>query len=242
MRIVILSDVHSNLEALHAVLDACKTEQIDEYVCLGDTVGYGADPNDCAGMIREVTPHTVAGNHDQGVTGKTSIAYFNDAAQRAIQWSKRIITESNVRFLDSLPLTIERHGMLFVHATPSCPDEWHYIMNMNDAIHEFGFFEQQFCFVGHSHQPCVFSINAEHEIGYSIDESLKCIHGKRYIINAGSVGQPRDGDPRASYVIFDTEAKEAFFRRVPYDIATCKEKILRAGLPPSLAERLEIGR
>ncbi len=242
MRIGILSDVHSNLESLQAVLDACEKEQIDEYVCLGDTVGYGANPNECVTLIRDLTGHLVAGNHDQGVTGDTSISYFNDAAKKAVAWSKRIMSKEHLRFLSSLPLTLEYHGMLFVHSTPSFPEEWKYIVSIDNAMHEFAFFEQRCCFVGHSHQPGVFSINDDHEMGSSIDESLQCIETKRYIINAGSVGQPRDGDPRASYVIFDTETKRLTFRRIAYDIATCQEKILRAGLPPFLAQRLEMGR
>jgi diadenosine tetraphosphatase ApaH/serine/threonine PP2A family protein phosphatase len=242
MRIAVLSDVHSNLEALRAVLQDCSRKRIDEYICLGDIVGYGADPDDCVSLIRDLTTHIVAGNHDYGVCELTNILYFNNAAQKAIEWSKEAMLKKHTRFLSSLPLVLEHRELLFVHATPSFPDAWNYILSMNDAMREFGFFEQHLCFVGHSHQPVVFSINAEHEIGSSIDESLSCANSKRYIVNAGSVGQPRDGDPRASYVIYDTKKEEITFHRVQYDIATCKEKILDAGLPPFLAQRLEAGR
>ncbi len=242
MRIAVLSDVHSNLEALQAVLLSCGSEQIDEYICLGDIVGYGADPNDCVSLVYDLTMHIVAGNHDHGVCELTNIAFFNDAAQKAIEWSKHEILKKHTRFLSSLPLIMEHRDMLFVHSTPSFPDAWNYILSMNDAIREFGFFESQLCFVGHSHQPVSFSINTAHEIGSSIDESFGCVNNKRYIINAGSVGQPRDGDPRASYVIYDTEKRQITFRRVPYDITVCQEKILSAGLPPFLAQRLEVGR
>lgn len=242
MRIAILSDIHSNLEALQAVLHVCATEKIDEYVCLGDIVGYGADPNDCVSLVSELTPHIVAGNHDHGVCELTNIAYFNDAAQKAIEWSKRIMLKKHTGFLSSLPLVTEHRNMLFVHSTPAFPESWNYILSMNDAMREFGFFEQQLCFVGHSHQPVVFSMNQDSEIGSSIDESCRCVSTKRYIINAGSVGQPRDGDPRASFVIFDTRKKKITVRRVAYNIAACQEKILGAGLPPFLAQRLEVGR
>lgn len=242
MRIAVLSDVHSNLEALQAVLGAARGEQIDEYICLGDIVGYGADPDHCVSLIHELSSHIVAGNHDHGVCERTNILYFNDAAQKAIAWSKREMLRKHIRFLSSLPLILEHRGMLFAHATPSCPETWNYILNMDDALREFGFFEEHLCFVGHSHQPAVFSINADNEIGSSIDESLTCNPHKRYIINAGSVGQPRDGDPRASYVIYDSKERQLTFRRVPYDIAACREKILNAGLPPFLAQRLEMGR
>jgi diadenosine tetraphosphatase ApaH/serine/threonine PP2A family protein phosphatase len=242
MRIAVLSDVHSNLEALLAVLHACNNEQINEYICLGDIVGYGADPNDCVSLIHDLTTHIVAGNHDHGVCELTNIVYFNDVAQKAIEWSKQVMDKKHIRFLASLPLVIEHRDIVFVHAAPSFPDSWNYILSMNDAMREFGFFEQQCCFVGHSHQPVVFSLNDENEIGSSIDESLGCVKNKRYIINAGSVGQPRDGDPRACFVIYDTEKKQITFRRVSYNIGACQEKIMIAGLPPFLAQRLEVGR
>jgi predicted phosphodiesterase len=242
MRIAILSDVHSNLEALRAVLASAKREGVDEYLCLGDIVGYGANPNECVSIIGDLTGKIVAGNHDHGVCELTSIEYFNAAAQKAIEWSRREMLKKHKDTLKALPLIMEHDDTLFVHATPSFPDSWNYIFSMNDAMREFGFFENQLCFVGHTHQPLAFSLTNENEIGTSMDESFNLSPHKRYIINAGSVGQPRDGDSRASYIIFDDKPQTVSFRRVPYDIVSCQEKILNAGLPPFLAQRLEVGR
>ncbi|MCK4577090.1 metallophosphoesterase family protein [candidate division WOR-3 bacterium] len=242
MRIGILSDIHSNLEALNAVIESAKEQNVDEYICLGDIVGYGANPKECIDIIKGLTTKIVAGNHDYGVCGLTNISYFNDVAKKAIEWTKETITQDYIDFLKSLPLVLEYKEGLFVHSTPSYPDSWNYILSMYDAKREFKFFDQNFCFIGHSHQPVTFSINSEEEIGASIDDTLICVDSKRYIANSGSVGQPRDGNPKASYLIYDIEKKSISFSRVLYDIRKCQTKILDAGLPPFLAQRLEIGR
>ncbi len=242
MKIGIISDIHSNLEALQAILDSARKQHVDEYICLGDIVGYGANPNECIDIMRNLTGKFVAGNHDFGVCGLANIAHFNNAAIKAIEWTKTVMVPEHIAFLKSLPLLLNHNNKLFVHATPSYPDSWAYILSMNDAIREFGFFDNWLCFVGHSHQPVTFTINQEHKIGSSIDNSFACTEKKRYIINAGSVGQPRDGNPESSYVIFDTALNKITFFRIPYDIKMCQEKILNAGLPSFLAQRLEIGR
>jgi len=242
MRIGIISDIHSNLEALNAVLHFAASQRIDEYVCLGDIVGYGANPNECIDIIKNLTNKIVAGNHDFGVCGFTSISNFNDVAKAAIEWTKKIIRKDNLEFLKSLPLRLEFKKTLFVHSTPSHPDQWNYIFNMHDALLEFDFFSNQVCFVGHSHQPVVFSINSTHEIGTSIEDTISLSNKKRYIINAGSVGQPRDGCPKSSFLVYDYKNKKITFSRIEYNLKKAQEKIIDAGLPPFLAERLSLGR
>lgn len=242
MRVGIISDIHSNLEALNAVLAYARNQRIDEYVCLGDIVGYGANPNECINTVRKFTTRIVAGNHDFGVCNRTDTSYFNDVAQKAIEWTKKVITKENMDFLKSLPLEMEYRNACFVHSTPSFPDRWNYILSMYDAMREFDFFENPVCFIGHSHQPAIFTINPDNEIGTSIDDSLVFKKGKRYIVNAGSIGQPRDGNPAASFLVYDVDKKSITFSRIKYDIKKTQEKILDAGLPPFLAQRLEIGR
>ena len=242
MRIAIISDIHSNLEALNAVLDYTKTEHIDEYICTGDIVGYGANPNECIDIVKELTNRIVAGNHDFGVCNLTDTSYFNNVAKKAIEWTKKEIKNENMDFLKSLPLIIEYKNMLFVHSAPSSPARWNYILSMFDAMNEFNFFENPLCFVGHSHQPVIFSINYDCEIGTSVENSITLNKKKRYIINSGSVGQPRDGNPKASFLIYDTDKKSITISRISYDIKKAQRKIIEVGLPSFLAERLEIGR
>ncbi len=242
MRIGIISDIHSNLEALKTVLESAEMQNIDEYICLGDIVGYGANPNECIDMVKELTSRIIAGNHDFGVCNLTDTSYFNDVARKAIEWTKKVIRKENMDFLKSLPLVMEYQNIFFVHSTPSFPDEWNYVLSMYDAMKEFNFFENPICFVGHSHQPVIFSINPDNEIGSSIDDSLVLKNRKRYIVNAGSVGQPRDGNSKASFLVYDNEKKSVTFSRIEYDVKKTQTKILDAGLPPFLAQRLEIGR
>jgi diadenosine tetraphosphatase ApaH/serine/threonine PP2A family protein phosphatase len=242
MRIGILSDVHSNLEALTAVLEDAKKQNIDDYVCVGDIVGYCANPNECIDIIRDLSRNSIAGNHDFGVCSLTDITFFNDFAKRAIEWTKKVIKVDHLSFLKSLPLSCEIEDLLFVHSSPSSPDTWNYVLSMYDAKREFDFFSNQICFIGHSHQPVTFSVNSKNELGSSIENMIEISKNKRYIINAGSVGQPRDGNPKASYCIYDSKEGTVSFKRIPYDIESTQEKIIKAGLPLFLAKRLERGR
>jgi len=242
MRIGIISDIHSNLEALTAVLEYARTKDIDEYVCLGDIVGYGANPNECIDLVRSLTDKVIAGNHDFGVTKMTDISYFNEAAITAIVWTRKILSKMKFEYLKTLPLTYEYQNILFVHSTPSSPEKWYYVLSMDDALREFALFNKPLCFIGHSHQPTVFTINSLNEIGCSINDSIILNDEKRYIVNAGSVGQPRDGNPKSAFLIYDTEERNITFSRIAYDVQKAQKKILLAGLPNFLAERLGIGR
>lgn len=241
MKLAIISDIHGNLEALQAVLDFLKGEGIDDVVCLGDLVGYGANPNECIDLVRKTTDQIIAGNHDWGAVGLTDTSFFNQVARAAIEWTAEILTEASKTFLARLPLTITKGDLLFVHGTPSSPEQWDYLFRSADALREFQGFTQQACCIGHSHTPLMFARNQKGMV-FQVNYSEQRIEDeRRYIINVGSVGQPRDLDPAAAVGIYDMSRKIFFLQRIPYNIIAAQEKILKAGLPAMLAERIGIG-
>lgn len=239
VRYALLSDIHSNLEALEAVLEDIAGQAVDELLCLGDLVGYGADPNECVRRIRGLTSHVVIGNHDSAVVGLTDVSNFNAHARRAVAWTAEIIEPEQARYLSRRPFTDRIDDGLLVHATPSEPAAWHYLLSTQAARSEFPSFSESICFIGHSHQPVFFSSDgAPHS---RKTDRLSCDPGLRYIVNVGSIGQPRDGDPRSCYAIYDADSRTVQLRRVAYDIKSAQRKILKAGLPPVLAARLSRG-
>jgi diadenosine tetraphosphatase ApaH/serine/threonine PP2A family protein phosphatase len=242
MGMVILSDIHSNLEALQAVLKDISHEQVDQVFCLGDIVGYAADPGQCIEILRGLTPHMVAGNHDWAAVGLTDAGYFNPGARAAVEWTAGIITADHAACLKGLPLTGSVPGMLLVHATPCHPQAWDYIFSLDDASQSFAHCDQQICFTGHSHCPISFVQDREGNISVIRESTFTLLDSCRYIINVGSVGQPRDGDPRTAYGIYKPEDASFRLKRVPYDIKRAQEKIIAAGLPSFLAARLAAGR
>ena len=241
MRYALISDIHSNLEALNAVLDALRKERIDQYICLGDIVGYAADPNKCTEIIRQVAEATVLGNHDSAVADASSTEAFSALAKAAISWTKDTLSSKNKKYLESLSTDLELKDSLVVHSNPSDPTTWRYIFSVDDAKMEFHHFTQRACFVGHSHQPVAF-VNSMNRVIVDTRASLDIEEENRYIINVGSVGQPRDLDPRASYAIYDTDRKIVRFKRSEYDIEAVRRKIIKAGLPRFLGDRLLVGR
>jgi diadenosine tetraphosphatase ApaH/serine/threonine PP2A family protein phosphatase len=240
MRYAVLSDIHGNLEALRAVLLDCRTE-VDAVLCLGDIVGYGADPVACLELMAERGTVLVAGNHEHGVTGQLGPAWFNPAARAAVAWTGTQLDADHRGYIGRLPLTAEVAGATLVHASPLHPEEWGYLVSARDGLGAFAGFEGRLCFVGHSHRPGHWSVGSSgprHQAGAS---TIRLEAGRRYIINVGSVGQPRDRDPRACFAIWDSGARRVTLRRVAYDVRAAREKILRAGLPRLLADRLGIG-
>jgi diadenosine tetraphosphatase ApaH/serine/threonine PP2A family protein phosphatase len=235
----LVSDIHSNLEALEAVLADIAGQAVDEILCLGDLVGYGADPNECTRRIGDLTSHVVSGNHDSAVVGQTDISHFNPHARRAVAWTAEIIDPEQARYLSRRPFVDRIDDLLLVHATPSEPDAWNYLLTAPAARAEFGSFSESICFIGHSHQPIFFCSDGAVHSGKT--DRLTCDPGLRYIVNIGSVGQPRDGDPRSCYAIYDADRRVVQLRRVAYDIKSAQRKILKAGLPPVLAARLSRG-
>jgi len=246
MRYALFSDIHSNLEAFRAVREALKKESIDRFICIGDIVGYGADPGECIRQVRELKADVVAGNHDYAAVGKTSIARFNSYAQEAALWTRAQLNPSERDFLAGLELIKEYPDFAIVHAALDEPEKWHYILRTPDAQNNFHLLNKRILFIGHSHVPSVFEEtmgnNAEPQCRPFFKEQINLKAGSRYIINVGSVGQPRDGDPRASFAIYDTEREEVQIRRVNYDVAIASDKILKAGLPEKLAYRIIQGK
>jgi diadenosine tetraphosphatase ApaH/serine/threonine PP2A family protein phosphatase len=241
MKWAILSDVHGNLEALQAVLADLHREGAGKIAFLGDAVGYGANPGECLLLLREQTEFWVAGNHDWGAVGLTDVSYFNAAAKSAVLWTRGELAEEDRTFLRGLPLVLEAGGITFVHATPNEPGEWHYIFAYPEAEQAFGSWDGELAFVGHSHRPVILAKGGKGGVNTLGREAAVLEKGTRYIINVGSVGQPRDGNPRAAYGLYDEGERKFSLRRVPYDIPAAQQKIIRAGLPASLARRLAEG-
>jgi len=240
VRYAILSDIHGNLEALDAVL-ADAASRADAVLCLGDIVGYGADPAACIERVAARAEVVVAGNHEHGVTGLLDLAWFNNSARAAAMWTRRRLDEDQRAWLGTRPLVHVIEDATLVHASPANPEEWEYLISADDGYEAFGAFATRVCFVGHSHRPGAWSIGSSgpaHEPS-ATDTVLE--RGRRYVINVGSVGQPRDHDARAAYAVWSTDEHHVTIRRVPYDVATAREKILAAGLPTFLADRLSIG-
>ena len=241
MRYGIFSDIHSNLEALRNVIKAYKKERIDTYLCIGDVVGYASNPQECLASVKSICSVIVAGNHDWAVSGLFPIGYFNSEAKDAILWTKKHMDSDQLQALRALPLVYENKDLVLVHGTLVNPAAFDYMTDSSTAIQSFTALEKTVCFVGHTHQPVIFSQNKAGVVSRSLDKILKLKEGYTYIVNVGSVGQPRDGDPKASYCIYDTEKKELLIKRVAYTIAAAREKIYAAGLPRFLGDRLLAG-
>ncbi len=241
MKWAVLSDVHSNLEAFQAVLADLRARGAERIAFIGDIVGYGADPNPCVEILREATDMAVAGNHDHGAVGLTDISYFNQSARAAVLWTGRKLSPAARTFLRELPLTRQNGGMMFVHSSPFIPGEWNYILTYPDAETAFQAMRGEVAFVGHSHRPEILIEGENGKVSVLRQQEVTLEAGLRYIINVGSVGQPRDGNPDGAYGFYDDETKRYALRRVPYDVQTTMKKIIRAGLPAMLAHRLSEG-
>ena len=229
MRIGIFSDVHGNLPALEATLKAIDSAGVEELYCLGDTVGYGPYPNECVDLVRARCDIVLKGNHDSGLVGETPVEDFNQYGLAAIQWSQKIVDEERQAYLKGLPLMEVKHNLTVAHSSPLQPGEWLYVLTLRSAKENFTAFSTELCFIGHTHVPVVIGENL------TVDSIRK---PGRAIINVGSVGQPRDGNPDAAYGIFDTESGEYALHRVPYDVQATATAIKKAGLPDYLAKRL----
>src|SRR2546423_2843262 len=240
MRFAIFSDVHANLEALEAVLADARENKCTDFVCLGDVVGYNANPHECVKRIREMDCPIVKGNHDEQASLEESSRDFNELAEHAIEWTRDHLIDNDKQWLRDLRLQRQVRDFTIVHATLDTPAQWGYVFNNLDAAASFTYQHTTVCFFGHTHVPIAF-IRDEGVKRVKIDQ-LRIEPSKKYFINVGSVGQPRDGNWRAAYCIYDIETNSVEQRRVKYDLETAQKKILKAGLPPLLAERLAIGR
>lgn len=234
MTIAIISDIHGNLEALRETFSYIDKEDINTVYCLGDIVGYGPNPNECVELVRKRCKTVVLGNHDAAATGTVDISRFNLNARTAIVWTRKKLNEENRNFLKDLPYTYKENDLLFVHASPTHPESWTYVFSVVTAKEELSGFNEKVCFIGHTHSPVIYP-NAE-----TADKSNRqhFEKDKKYLVNAGSVGQPRDGDNRLCFCLYDTIEQNIEFIRLNYDIKVTSEKIISSGLPPFLAERL----
>jgi len=231
MRIGIFSDTHANIEALTAVVEAYKSEHVDRYVCIGDTVGYGASPNECCNLVRDLVSFTVLGNHDAAVAGRMDYSYYYDAARNALDYHANILTEENMKWLKDLPYEIREDDLTYCHGSPINLEEFEYIFSTEQAARCLDVWDElgTVTFIGHSHLCKAFALTRE-EVFEVIAPKFVIRPDHRYIISVGSVGQPRDYDNRASYTIFDTEEKTFEFKRVGYDIDKAAQKIFDAEL------------
>jgi diadenosine tetraphosphatase ApaH/serine/threonine PP2A family protein phosphatase len=253
MRIALIADVHSNLEALEAVLrDATRRRPVDAWWCLGDIVGYGPDPTACLERVRELGALCIAGNHDWGAVGKVALTEFNAAAAAACRWNGEHLGQQQHDFLGNLPLTIElgpstdsgQPLFTLAHGSPRDPI-WEYLLSPDQALECIKLLNTPHGLVGHSHLPLWFALNEQREAsltyGSLSEEAPLSLSGARFILNPGSVGQPRDGDPRAAYAIYDGDSDSVTSYRVEYDIPSVQAKVIEAGLPVSVAQRLSMG-
>ncbi len=241
MRYGIFSDVHSNLEALDAVIKAYGKEDIGRYLCIGDVVGYAANPLECVEKVKALASTTVAGNHDWAVVDLFSVEYFIPVAKEALFWTKNKLTDSARCFLESLKPVYENEDLTLVHGTLEAPDEFNYLTGDIAASETFSALKGKICIVGHTHRPGIFIKDYLDSIHYKESGQIEIKEQNKYIINVGSVGQPRDGSPLAAYCIYDTEKKEVQIKRVSYNIQAARAKIIQAGLPQYLGERLLSG-
>lgn len=243
MKFALISDIHANLEALEAVVDDARTCGVDRFICLGDIVGYGSDPGVCLEAIKDLDCIAIIqGNHDVYAADERDLSSFNPLASRATIWTREQLTDDQRAWLAKLPLEARLgEDVSLVHATPGEPESWAYV-----RFHDEGFYAIQaqatrLCFYGHTHIPMAFQL-IDGEVRQRDDGAYDLTVGARWLINVGSVGQPRDGDWRAAWSLLDLDAERVDLRRVEYDLVTCQQKIVAAGLPPRLAERLAQGR
>lgn len=242
MKAAIISDVHANLEALLAVLKDIKKRRLKSIFCLGDLVGYGANPNECIDICLKESKVVVAGNHDWAAIEKTDISSFNPVAAEAIRWTREKLSPEGLRKLKALELTQQVDNLLLVHATPDKPMKWEYLLSLEEFEREFSHFRTQICFIGHSHVPVAVYQDDNGYCDLVRDNPFPIVAKRRYIVNVGSVGQPRDMDPRAGYAIYDGNNNTIEIIRLDYNVPLAQQKIVLGGLPEVLADRLLAGR
>jgi diadenosine tetraphosphatase ApaH/serine/threonine PP2A family protein phosphatase len=246
VRVAAISDIHSNLPALEAVLEAIDDAGVEEIWCLGDVIGYGAEPDECADLARERCDLCLVGNHDLAVLGVLDIASFSEAAAAAVAWTRENVAERTLEMLRELEPSGEREGIAAFHASPRDPI-WEYVLSAEQANANLDVQAARIALIGHSHvslffvRPTADEEDSDIRGAQSSDDTLLDLSTGHWLINPGSVGQPRDGDPRAAWLELDTDEQSARFHRVHYDVERAAASIVAAGLPRRLADRLHVG-
>lgn len=240
MKYALISDVHANLEALNAVLENIEDIKVDSIFCLGDAIGYGANPEECAQIIRKKCDICLMGNHEAAVVGNLDISYFTPYAKDAALWTRNNVSEDILKWASDLPLSCVKNNMTMIHGSLYQPEMFNYVQTIADAEYNFEVLETDVLFLGHSHQPLAF-FNTN-PMTYTLGPDVEIDNSDKVIVNIGSVGQPRDENPQSCFAIYDTEQNIVELHRVEYDYQKTANKIIAAGLPEALAIRLSIGR
>lgn len=240
MKFAIFGDIHANLEALETVLADAAEQGADHFACIGDIVGYNTNPNECIARVQSLDCPVVKGNHDEVASEDTEIFGLNPLAQAALEWTRAHLSEENKQWLRDLRMVRQVRDFTIVHATLDSPGQWHYVMNKFDAMASFSYQYTQLCFYGHTHTPRVY--RKDETVTMEETDRVRIAPGCKYFVNVGSVGQPRDGDPRASYCLYDHDNQSVEIRRLDYDLGETQKKIRCEGLPEPLAARLDFGK
>ena len=240
MKYAIFGDIHSNLEALQAVLADAREQGVTNYCCVGDVVGYNANPIECLQIVRKLCKKVVRGNHDHYCSHMDDLDGFHPLAADVVDWTRKKLSEDDTQFLRNLPMIASVETFTIVHSTLDTPEMWGYVFDKLEAEANFNYQNTAICFYGHTHVPIAFE--KSETIRSGLYSRVRVAMGKKYFINVGSVGQPRDGDPRSAYVIYDMVENLIELRRVAYDYTITQQKILDAGLPSRVAARLAVGR
>ena len=242
MKLALISDIHGNLEALVSVLSDIEKQKVDKIHCLGDVIGYGSDPLSCLELVNSNCDVKIMGNHEYAALGLVDIDDYNPAAQKSAMWTKAQLSDREHSLIAEYEMSHSANGMLLVHASPFEPKEWHYILTPEAALEAFEYLDEQICFFGHSHVPQLYAERDDDLPRSQVGHDFMPDDQSRYLVNAGSVGQPRGNDPRACYIIFDTDEYEVLYNRVGYDIETTQDKMTQANMPRMLITRLSMGR
>jgi len=243
LKYAIFGDIHGNFDAFQTCIDHMRESGAEKYVCVGDVVGYGAQPGECVRAVKGLADAVIAGNHEYAVCGKMGLEFFNAYAKEAIEWTQKQLTEDDLSYLRDLPLVQRVDSFTVAHSTLHAPEAFGYIETLYSAHMSLSFLDDQVCFVGHSHIPITFVLDLDQKtLTYTMDEEVRLAPNHKALVNVGSVGQPRDENPKASYAIYDPEEGLVQVCRVEYDTQAAAQRIRDAGLPEVLSSRLVMGR
>ncbi len=242
MRLALLSDIHANLEALTAVFRDIESQKIDQVICLGDVVGYGSDPVACLELVEKNCRVRLMGNHESAALGRMNDQALNDVARSSMEWTRKQLDDRLIAMIERFEMQKRAADLQFVHASPFEPENWHYILTPKAAAKAFDATDAFICFFGHSHLPTIFSIGEDQKVRSRFGHDFQPLDENRYLVNVGSVGQPRDDDPRSCYVVYDSDTVDVYYRRVEYDFTVTQKKMAEVNAPALLIERIAIGR